>query len=133
MDQRNYELIKSFILSKASSWIKAARLRTLPLSLSGIIVGSFIAASKGFFDPVICALALCTTVGFQIISNFANDYGDGMKGTDNEDRVGPERALQSGEISPEAMKKGIAVTGLISIALGAMVDFCSFWNRLSIL
>ncbi len=126
MDQRNYKLIKSFILSKASSWIKAARLRTLPLSLSGIIVGSFIAAAKGVFDPVICFLALCTTIGFQIISNFANDYGDGVKGIDNEDRVGPKRALQSGEISPKAMKKGIAVTGLISIALALGLIFVAF-------
>lgn len=126
MDQRDHELIKSFILPKPSSWIKAARLRTLPLSLSGIIVGSFIAAAKGFFDPVICALALLTTVGFQIISNFANDYGDGMKGTDNKDRVGPERALQSGEISPKAMKKAIALTGIISIALALWLIFVAF-------
>jgi 1,4-dihydroxy-2-naphthoate octaprenyltransferase len=113
-------------LSKASSWIKAARLRTLPLSLSGIIVGSFIAASKGFFDPVICILALCTTIGFQVISNFANDYGDGIKGTDNEDRVGPERALQSGEISPKAMKNAISLTGVISIALALWLIYVAF-------
>jgi len=113
-------------LSKASSWIKAARLRTLPLSLSGIIVGSFIAASKGFFDPVICILALCTTIGFQIISNFANDYGDGVKGTDNEDRVGPERALQSGEISPKEMKNAISLTGVISIALALWLIYVAF-------
>ena len=113
-------------MSKATSWIKAARLRTLPLSLSGIIVGSFIAASKGFFDPVICALALCTTIGFQIISNFANDYGDGVKGTDNEDRVGPERALQSGEISPKAMKNAISLTGIISIAFALWLIFVAF-------
>ena len=113
-------------MSKASSWIKAARLRTLPLSLSGIIVGSFIAASKGFFDPVICILALCTTIGFQIISNFANDYGDGVKGTDNEDRVGPERALQSGEISPKEMKNAISLTGVISIALALWLIYVAF-------
>ncbi len=113
-------------MSKAISWIKAARLRTLPLSLSGIIVGSFLAASKGFFDPFICALALLTTVGFQIISNFANDYGDGIKGTDNEDRIGPERALQSGEISPKAMKNTIILTGIISIALALCLIFVAF-------
>lgn len=113
-------------MSKVSSWIKAARLRTLPLSLSGIIVGSFIAAFKGFFDPVICILALCTTIGFQIISNFANDYGDGVKGTDNEDRVGPERTLQSGEISPKAMKNAISLTGIISIALALWLIFVAF-------
>lgn len=126
MDQRRQQLIKSFILSKTSTWISAARLRTLPLSLSGIIVGSFLAASKGLFDPVICVLALCTTIGFQVISNFANDYGDGVKGTDNEDRVGPQRALQSGEISPKEMKKGIAVTGVVSILLALALIFVAF-------
>lgn len=101
-------------------------MRTLPLSLSGIITGSFIAASQGYFDPVICLLALMTTIGFQVISNFANDYGDGVKGTDNEDRVGPKRALQSGEISPEAMKKGIIITGLISISLALGLILVAF-------
>ncbi|NKQ38827.1 MAG: 1,4-dihydroxy-2-naphthoate polyprenyltransferase, partial [Methanosarcinales archaeon] len=65
------------------SWLKAARLRTLPLSLSGIILGSFLAYSNGFFNFSILLLAILTTVGFQVISNFANDYGDGVKGTDN--------------------------------------------------
>ena len=104
----------------------AARLRTLPLSLSGILVGSCIAASQGLFDSLICALALFTTIGFQIISNFANDYGDGLKGTDNEDRVGPKRALQSGEISPKAMKNAIIVTGFISIVLALWLIFAAF-------
>lgn len=89
-------------------------------------MGSFIAASKGVFDPVICALALATTMGFQVISNFANDYGDGVKGTDNEDRVGPERALQSGEITPKAMKKAISITGVISIALALWLIYVAF-------
>jgi 1,4-dihydroxy-2-naphthoate octaprenyltransferase len=102
-------------------YIEAARLRTLPLSISGIIVGSFIAASQGFFNGYICVLALLTTVGFQIISNFANDYGDGIKGTDNDDRVGPKRAIQSGIISPKqmltAIKVSIAITFIIAISL----------------
>ena len=106
--------------------MNAARLRTLPLSLSGIIAGSFIAASKGVFDIVICLLALLTTVGFQVISNFANDYGDGVKGTDNEERVGPERALQSGAISPEAMLNAIKITGVISTLLALLLIYVSF-------
>ncbi len=113
-------------MSKVSIWVKAARLRTLPLSLSGIILGSFMAASKGVFDPMIFGLALCTTIGFQVISNFANDYGDGIKGTDNENRVGPERALQSGDISPDSMKKGIIIAGAISIALALCLIFTAF-------
>ncbi|SDX48997.1 1,4-dihydroxy-2-naphthoate prenyltransferase [Lutibacter oricola] len=102
-------------------YISAARLRTLPLSVSGIIVGSFIAASQGYFNWLICLLAILTTIGFQIISNFANDYGDGVKGTDNENRIGPERAIQSGAISPQqmlnAIKISVAITFIIAIAL----------------
>jgi len=113
-------------LSKVTVWIKAARLRTLPLSVSGIIVGSFMAASKGFFDPGICVLAICTTIGFQVISNFANDYGDGVKGTDNEDRVGPERALQSGVISSDEMKTAIMVSGVITTLLAFTLIYVSF-------
>ena len=85
-------------------WIQAARLRTLPLSVSGIIVGSFYAMSQAMFNWKIILFALSTTLGLQILSNFANDYGDGLKGTDNQDRVGPKRTIQSGAITPEAMK-----------------------------
>jgi len=113
-------------LSKTRIWVNAARLRTLPLSLSGIIAGSFIAASRGVFDILICFLALLTTVGFQVISNFANDYGDGVKGTDNEERVGPERALQSGAISPEAMLTAIKITGVVSTLLALLLIYVSF-------
>ncbi|MCB0460506.1 MAG: 1,4-dihydroxy-2-naphthoate polyprenyltransferase [Flavobacteriaceae bacterium] len=108
------------------AFIKAARLRTLPLSVSGIITGSFIAASEGYFNPTILVLALLTTVGFQIISNFANDYGDGIKGTDNEHRVGPKRALQSGEISPKQMLTAIKITSLITFLIALLLIYISF-------
>ena len=102
-------------------YIEAARLRTLPLSISGIIVGSSIAASQGYFNWVIFILALLTTIGFQIISNFANDYGDGIKGTDNNNRIGPKRAIQSGAITPKqmlrAIKFSIALTLIVAISL----------------
>ena len=108
------------------SWVKAARLRTLPLSISGIIVGTAMAASEGFFNANIFLLALLTNVGFKILSNFANDYGDGVKGTDNEDRVGPQRALQSGEITKRAMKQGIVITTMISLFLAIWLIYISF-------
>ena len=96
-------------------WIQAARLRTLPLSVSGIIVGSFYAMSQALFNWNIVILALLTTLGFQVLSNFANDYGDGIKGTDNEDRVGPKRAIQSGVISPKEMKNALIITSLLTL------------------
>ena len=106
-------------MGNAKAWVQAARLRTLPLSLSGIIVGSALAIKQGFFDTGIFVLALLTTVGFQVTSNFANDYGDGVKGTDNEDRIGPARALQSGLLTRTTLKKGIIASIAISLARAA--------------
>jgi len=108
------------------NYIEAARLRTLPLSVSGIIIGSFIAASQGFFNWLVCVLALLTTVGFQIISNFANDYGDGVKGTDNNERVGPARAIQSGAITPKQMLTAIKISIGLTLILALLLIYISF-------
>jgi 1,4-dihydroxy-2-naphthoate polyprenyltransferase len=101
-------------MSSVKSWIKAFRLRTLPLSLSGIIFGSFIAKLNGFWDATIFVLALITTLFFQVLSNLANDLGDGIKGTDNQDRIGPKRAIQSGEISSKQMKFAVILLSVLS-------------------
>ena len=108
------------------NWIQAARLRTLPLSLSGIVVGSFLAASQNKFNGLIFVFAVGTTIGFQVLSNFANDYGDGVKGTDNEQRIGPARALQSGAISPSQMLKGIYTTIILTLFMALALIFVSF-------
>lgn len=108
------------------NWIQAARLRTLPLSVSGIIVGSFYAMHQGVFDGLIFSLAILTTLGLQILSNFANDYGDGVKGTDNETRIGPERAIQSGAISVKQMKNGIILTSAVTFMIAVLLIYISF-------
>ena len=82
------------------------------------MVGSAIAANEGFFETEIFILALATTLGLQVLSNFANDYGDFIKGTDNEDRVGPMRALQSGEITQNITSARAGFTGDIARAGG---------------
>lgn len=110
-------------------WIEAARVRTLPLSVSGILVGSFAAISQGAFNWKIVILALSTTVGLQILSNFANDYGDGVKGTDNEDRVGPKRAIQSGTISPGTMRYAIFVTAFLTLVSAMLLIYASFKGK----
>jgi 1,4-dihydroxy-2-naphthoate polyprenyltransferase len=110
-------------------WIQAARLRTLPLSVSGIILGSFYAMSQSIFNWKIVIFALSTTLGLQILSNFANDYGDGVKGTDNEDRVGPMRAIQSGAISPKAMKNAIILTSILTLISAVLLIYCSFKEK----
>lgn len=107
-------------------WIEAARLRTLPLSISGIIIGTFLAADKGFVNLKITFLALLTTIGFQVLSNFANDYGDGVKGTDNKDRIGPERTIQSGKITPKQMMKAMKLTGLITLIIAVLLIYLAF-------
>lgn len=107
-------------------WIEAARLRTLPLSISGIIVGTFLAADKGFINLKITFLALLTTIGFQVLSNFANDYGDGVKGTDNQDRIGPKRSIQSGRITPQQMIKAIKLTAFMTLVVAVLLIFIAF-------
>ncbi|WP_228237433.1 1,4-dihydroxy-2-naphthoate octaprenyltransferase [Allomuricauda sp. M10] len=113
-------------MANTKTWIQAARLRTLPLSLSGIFTGAALATKQGFFELSIFILALLTTIGFQVTSNFANDYGDGVKGTDNEDRIGPARALQSGLLTRESLKKGIIVSIAISMILALVLIYRAF-------
>jgi len=116
-------------------WIEAARLRTLPLSVSGIIVGSMYALAHPtdsiltpteVFNWRLFGFAILTTLGLQILSNFANDYGDGMKGTDNEDRVGPKRAIQSGVITPQAMKRAIIITSALTLLSAMLLIYYAF-------
>ncbi len=89
-------------------------------------MGTALANFYGKSDSLIFFLALLTTVGFQVISNFANDYGDGIKGTDNEDRIGPKRAMQSGLLSGKELKLGIAITAVISFVLVVLLVYKSF-------
>ncbi len=98
-------------------WLQAARLRTLPLSVSGIIMGNALALNHNDFSFIIFLLSILTAIAFQIVSNFANDYGDGIKGTDNEERIGPKRVLQQGLLTLENLKRGIFVSVVVSIIL----------------
>ena len=108
-------------MSTFSAWIKAARPRTLPLSLSGIFVGLALTVEHGNMAPMAVIGCIVTTICFQILSNFANDLGDGMKGTDNAARIGPTRAVQSGEISIHQMKMGVIVLGILSVLSAGVV------------
>jgi 1,4-dihydroxy-2-naphthoate octaprenyltransferase len=110
------------------AWLHAARLRTLPLSVSGIIVGTGLAALLGAFDGRIFSLALLTTIGFQVLSNFANDLGDSQKGTDNAQRVGPARAIQSGQLTAAQMKKGMWLVGFLSLLAALYLIYVSIGN-----
>lgn len=118
-------------MASMKTWIKAFRLRTLPLSLSGIILGSAIAGIQGAWDGTIFSLAMLTTLCFQILSNLANDLGDSQKGTDNEYRIGPMRAVQSGEISFSAMKKAVILASVFSFLSAGLLIYVSLPNLTS--
>jgi len=125
------------------NYIKAARLRTLPLSVSGIIVGSFIGLKDAnwalrvkiavgpditfekIYESSIFWLAILTTIGFQVLSNFANDYGDGVKGTD-QDRTGEARMVASGAISPVQMKKAMIATTAFTLVVALFLIYSAF-------
>ena len=134
-------------MKQFKAWLSAARLRTLPLSISGIIVGMGITSPNFFkgdayplmngpyaggrdfmnWESPIFWLAIFTTIGFQVLSNFANDYGDGVKGTDA-NREGEKRMVASGLISPKQMKRGMYITAAISLLLASMLIFAAFGN-----
>ncbi len=101
------------------AWVSALRLRTLPLSASGIILGGFIGyADNPQFSWQIFLLTLATALLLQILSNLANDYGDYTHGTDNDERLGPMRSVQSGKITPKQMKRAIVVFSVVTFAVG---------------
>ena len=106
-------------------WIQAARLRTLPLSISGIIVGSAYAYHQGYSNWKIVVLALLTTLGLQVLSNFANDYGDGVKGTDD-NRIGEKRLVAAGIITAQQMKKAVLMVSIITLFLALALIYEAF-------
>ncbi|GAB3512697.1 prenyltransferase [Emticicia fontis] len=108
------------------NWLSAARPRTLPLSLSSILMGSFLAASVGQFNWLIFAFCCLTTIALQVLSNFANDYGDTQNGADLAGRVGPQRAVQSGAITPKQMLNGIIVLAIVCLIFGISLLYFAF-------
>ncbi len=112
-----------------SAWVEAFRLRTLPLALSAIFMGSFLAVTDGRYYASVIGLAVLTTLFLQILSNLANDYGDVLKGTDNDDRVGPKRGVQSGRISLRQMKSAIILFAMLSFVSGLGLLYVSLGNH----
>ena len=116
---------------KLKAWISAARLRTLPLSVSGIVMAAGLSFYYNVFNISVFSLSLVTTLLFQVLSNFANDYGDGVKGTDNQFRIGPKRALQSGSIGKTEMKRAIWIISLLSLVATLALIYCAFGTNTS--
>jgi len=105
------------------NWINAFRLRTLPLAFSCIIMGSGLAMADGQFNTTVFVLALVTTLFLQILSNLANDYGDFVKGTDNDDRVGPDRTMQLGLITKNEMITAMRVVAVLCSVFGVWLIY----------
>jgi 1,4-dihydroxy-2-naphthoate octaprenyltransferase len=111
-------------------WLSAIRLRTLPLALSCIGMGGFLAAAAGKFNALIFGLCCITTIFLQVLSNLANDYGDSVHGADHAERSGPKRAVQSGAISLQQMRKAVIFFVLLCLISGISLLLVSLgWNR----
>lgn len=120
-------------MSNTKVWIKAFRLRTLPLSLSCIAMGGFLASSAGAFRWDIFVMCVLTTIFLQILSNLANDYGDSIHGADSADRKGPSRAVQSGVISATQMRNAVILFVALCLASGVSLLLMAFginWNAI---
>lgn len=123
---------------KTKAWLKAFRLRTLPLAFSVIVAGTALSSKiiisepylpSSFTVPInipIFILTLLTTLFLQILSNLANDYGDYKKGTDDAGRIGPERALQSGIITQKQMFSAIVMFTVLCLASGISLLYLAF-------
>jgi 1,4-dihydroxy-2-naphthoate polyprenyltransferase len=104
------------------------RLRTLPLALASIVLGSLLAAADGGHHLMVTLLAILTATCLQVLSNLANDYGDFVHGADQSGRVGPQRAVQSGLVTPQAMRLAI----MLFIGLSALVGMALLWVALGV-
>lgn len=107
-------------------WLNAFRLRTLPLSVAGIVTGSALAYRMAEFKIDIFIPAIFTTLFLQILSNLSNDLGDAEKGSDGEDRIGPKRMVQSGLISKKAIVSAIYLFSGMALLSGMFLLYAAF-------
>lgn len=120
-------------MAKFRIWLKAFRLRTLPLALSATILGSFLAYARGTFKWEVLLFGSLTTLFLQILSNLANDYGDALKGTDNTNRLGPLRVTQSGLVTRRQIRRMIALFVILSLFSGSLLIYFGLGQTGSIL
>jgi 1,4-dihydroxy-2-naphthoate octaprenyltransferase len=112
--------------SSRSAWLLAARPRTLALALASIGMGTFLAAADGHLDVAVAVLTFLTAVWLQILSNLANDYGDSVHGADSAGRLGPPRAVQSGQISAASMRRAIMLCAALAAVSGLLLLWLAF-------
>lgn len=115
---------------KLKMWLETARPKTLPLALASIFTGSALGywANPQGFNGLVMALCLFTTILLQVLSNFANDYGDHQKGSDTEERIGPLRGIQKGAISAKELKWGLILMVMASFLSGSFLIGIAYEN-----
>ena len=114
-------------------WIQAARLRTLPLAFAVIALGTGLAFKiNEYLHWGIFALAVFTAGAYQILSNYANDLGDGLRGTDDH-RTGEKRAIASGLITADQMKRAVNLWTVLALFGGGGLSFLAFQERIPLL
>lgn len=118
--------------NRAQAWFEAARPKTLPASVSPVLVGCALAFRDGVFQPVPAICCLLVALLAQIASNFANDYFDFKQGADREDRLGPERAVAQGWIKPKAMLQATFITLALACLSGCMLLFYAGWELIPV-
>lgn len=111
-----------------ADWVEGARLRTLPAAVSPVLAGTGAAAAVGSFRPLHAVLALVVALALQVGVNYANDYSDGIRGTDSAERVGPQRLVGSGAAPAATVKRAaFGCFGLAGIAGLVLVILTQQW------
>ncbi|MBC5631211.1 1,4-dihydroxy-2-naphthoate octaprenyltransferase [Parabacteroides hominis] len=118
--------------SLAGAWVEAARPKTLPASASPVLLGCALAYYDGAFDVVPALLCFLVALFAQVASNFANDYFDFKKGADGEGRLGPERAVAQGWITPKAMLAGTFVALGLACLFGLLLVCFADWRLIGV-
>lgn len=109
-------------------WIECARLRTLPVSVAGVIMASGIAVLYHRFEWLPALLCFAFAVLAQVVSNFANEYYDFRRGTDKKGRVGPRRGVTEGDITPGLLLRVTIGTLAVACAVGCgLIPFGGWW------
>lgn len=109
-------------------WIEAARLRTLPVSIAGVIAAMGVAKWEHRFTLLPAIICLVFAVLAQVTSNFANEYYDFKRGSDKKGRVGPRRGVTEGDITPRALRNVTFATLALACAVGCcLIPFGGLW------
>ena len=115
-------------MSSLNIWFEALRPKTLPAAVVPVLLASSLAYADGHFDWRGAAICLAFALLIQIGTNFANDYLDGIKGTDTEERLGPRRAVAAGLIAPRTMRRATILVLAVGFCVGlGLIPFGGWW------